>query len=216
MSVILLLFCFSIVSCTDSSSIQEDTEENALGEDYISFTRLDSASGKEFYSFDVPKVWDAVYDKNTCSGSEAFFNEQKTTYALIGFENSDTVKFQGLETLKTKDDFILASREVKNHWEQNEFLSSAVIINEGKSICDNESIKAYALEMEALVDLKKSDEEFKNFQTGKKQLVYILLLNYENKFFGYYALIDSNFNKKTDIDIFNRFTSTLIIEDLKK
>ena len=197
-----------ISSCSKNTS---ETTAKELTFTYENFTRVDSGSNKEIHSFDIPQGWQSIYDNNSFSGQEAFFNKEKTKYVLLGFENKDILPKLGLENLKTENDFKTAIKKLKELWEKNEFLTQANSKYGSKPIGNSKNIKAYVSEIEAVIDLSKASEDFKNFQDGNKQLIYIMFMNYDDKYIGYYAMIDSKFDQKSDLDIINSFINTLKI-----
>jgi hypothetical protein len=198
---------------TTGDSRETKSGETAGEEDFKVFTRYAADNKAVLHSFKIPTSWQAAKEESdsSYSGQESFFNSEKTKIAFISFTTIDDLEKLGISKLKGEDSFANAIDKVKEYYISSGLLGK--LEQKGKSgfIGENSRIKAYLSRVEGPTDLGNLGTELGKLSEKGNKTIYIIFLSYDDRFIGYYVMIDALSDIKDDENIIVNFVNSLKI-----
>jgi len=211
-----------LISCKENNAdIQGENESqttapvDTLSEsEFITFERFNAEKTIKYYSFLTPSSWVQINENYGFDNTESFFNNEKTKYIYVSFTDISNLEKMGIKNAKSGTDFENAINKLIEFWEKSGFVGNIEKKDKSFFIADTDRIKAYLSEYEGFVDFGNASMDLQGFEGKVTGLIYICFIRYENKYIGYYALVDRYSDRDDDLNIVKNFAGSLEINSI--
>ena len=181
-------------------------------DDFTVFERYGPDGKTMYHSFIIPSSWKTTKEGSAFLGQESFTNNEGEKYCLVSFTDIKNIEKLGIEKFsKAEKVFIKAIDALTGLWEKSGFILSNESKTKGEFILDGEKIQAYLVEKEEYFDVNKLFTNIGQKEEKQKSLLYVIFIVYEEKYIGYYVLIDHSFDKEDNSIIIDKFLKSLNI-----
>lgn len=199
-----------LIDAYNKKNIEAAEEDN-----FITFERFSVDNKIKYHSFLIPDTWKSANEGAIFSGQETLTNNEKTKYSLISFTHIENLEKLGIKEFSdSKKVFSTTVNKLISYWEESGFILSNENKKSEKFILKNEKMSSYLLEGEEIFDLGAFFPNILGQDEKQSNLFYILFIVYEDKYIGYYVLLDSYFDRGDDLNILNNFVSSLEINEI--
>jgi len=212
----------SLISCKESNTtIQDENEiqttapvETLSESEFITFGRFNADKTTKYYSFLIPSSWVQINENYGFDNTESFFNNEKTKYIYVSFTDISNLQKMDIKNAKSDKDFKNAINKLIKFWEKSGFVGNIEKKDKSFFIADSDKTKAYLSEYEGSVDFGNAAADLQDFEGKVTGLIYVCFIQYENKYIGYYALVDRYSDRDDDLNIVENFADSLEINSI--